>query len=134
MKKLTAFVIMMIMVGFSATGCGTNSEKQASSNHAETNYHAENVTEKVEDRVKKEEATDKKIDDGADILEDKEAAEHSGDAEKVLFRFFKAMTDQDIEGAREYVLYDDLDYPFSSLEDALEFYSENKPIEITKVE
>lgn len=134
MKKLFALITIIIIVGFSVTGCGTNDEKQTSSSNVETNYNTEEVAGEIEDQEKKEETTNKEEQNDTEIKEDTEAVEHSGDAEKVLFSFFEAMTDQDVEKAREYVLYDDLDYPFLALEEGLDYYSENKPIDIIKVE
>ena len=136
MKKLIALLTLIIMVGVTVIGCGPNDKKQASSNNAETNYEAEEVAEEIEeeDEQEKEEKTNNEVHSDAVIQEDAKVAEGLGDAEGVLFSFFEAMTSQDVERAREYILYDDLDFPFSPLEDGLDYYSDNKPLDITKVE
>jgi len=133
MKKIIALLVLIVMVAFSAIGCGSNGEKQTSGNNVETNYNAEEVAEKTEAEGKDEQVT-KEANNNPDTQVDTKAVEDSGDAEKVLFKFFEAMMNKDIETARRYVLFDDLDFPFSPLEAGLDYYSDNKPLDVTKVE
>lgn len=137
MKKIVILLMLIGMVGLTIIGCGTNDGKQTSSNNVETNNEVEEVAEQIEaeeDKQEKEETMNNEVQNDTDTQEGIEVAEHSGEAEKVLFSFFEAMTNQDIENAKQYVLYDDLGYPFGSIEGVIEYYLNNKLLDITKVE
>jgi len=138
MKKLIALLTLIIMVGAFVIGCGTNDKSQVSNDKVEPNYQEEEMVEEVqvdeveeqvvEETIKNEEGND------TDGQKDIENPKYSGDVEKVLFSFFEAVLNQDLEKARECVLIDDLGFPFSSLEEALDYYKANQSPDITKVE
>jgi len=143
MKKLMILLTLISMIGFSTIGCGTNDQKQEAGNIAEKNSNAVEETEKQnaeeteklnnEEREEEREETNTQADD-KDEQGNAEVAEQSDDAEKVLLDFLDAVLIRDFERAEKYMLYKDLSSPLPTMEEAHNFYSNNKPLEITKVE
>ncbi|MFY9177143.1 MAG: hypothetical protein GX054_04705 [Clostridiales bacterium] len=153
MKKIIA-LLTIIMLGVFAVGCGANEKNQVSDNNVEKNYDQEKIVEKrqeeemieqvlqivektqeiVEDVQQTEVIINDEVQNYTVLQQDTKKDELVGEAEKALFSFIEAIINKDIESARKYMLYDDLDYPFSPIDDCLDYDSEDVLYDITEVE
>lgn len=138
MKKLIALLTLIIMVGAFVIGCENNNKNQVSNENVEANYQEEETVKEIqvdgEEKQVVEETTKNQEHNDTDEQKDIENIQYAEDAEKVLFGFFDAVLNQDLEKARKCVLFDDLGFPFSSLEEALDYYKGNKSPDIARVE
>ena len=137
MKKLIALLTLIIIIGAFVMGCGNNDKNTVSNDNVKVNHDEEKRVEEIqveeeEEEVKEDIKNNEEHTD--DTQKDIQNTQTSGDAEEVLLGFFEALTNQDLEKAREYILYDNLGFPFVSLEDAADYYNENKPLDIVRVE
>lgn len=138
MKKLIALLTLIIMVGAFVIGCENNNKNQVSNENVEANYQEEETVKEIqvdgEEKQVVEETTKNQEHNDTDEQKDIENIQYAEDVEKVLFGFFDAILNEDLEKARKCVLFDDLGFPFSSLEEALDYYKGNKSPDIARVE
>lgn len=151
MKKNFALLTLISIIGIYAVGCGSNGNK--SDNNTEKTYDVEatNNAEKEEakEEVKGEEAEEENDQNNDEIAEEKEVngdglvEEKDNNSEnqkdigaegQIVYNFYEAVINKDIEKANQYVLFDDLEPPFDSLEKILDYYADKNYLEITQVE
>lgn len=144
MKKILGLITLIGMIGVYAVGCGSNNDKQLRKEETVGEVNSEDkvidAEEKDADDVEEVEIVDdakvvanEESNDTQEIVNETDANKNR-DEEQVIYDFFETMKNGDIEKARQYVLYDDLEAPFYSLESTKDYYVKNKLFGITKME
>ncbi|NMB43920.1 MAG: hypothetical protein GX995_07305 [Clostridiales bacterium] len=128
------------MIGVFTVACGRNEDTDTLNNSNEVTKETvleteeereEEETKEIEEQAIIKETTSDESDKSTEVEDSKKFLDG---AEEVLYKFFEAMANQDIEIAREYVLYYDLEFPLHPLEDMRSYYIENKPLYTVGVE
>lgn len=149
MKKIITFLALISMMTVFAVGCGGKTGGKMANRSERNNTVEENINEGKKTENQKDTVTDKNndsvnvadevVNEGHDINEDKLEDKKDADTndtgyEQVIYGIFEAMKNGDIEKARQYVLYDNLEPPFSSLESTAGYFKNNELLEITNAE
>lgn len=143
MKRLFTLLILISAIGGLVLGCDTNGKTVLDKVVESKMGDIEDLKEMQsnEDNNKEiEEAGIKDLEQKEDIVDSKyienitnEEDEYPDDVEKVLRNFVEAMRSGDIEKASEYVLYADLEAPFSPLKDNISSYKEILTYDIQRI-